>query len=152
MGWTKSLFEDFGDQVLLLVLALAMCAFVCASFWIAEEHHLNEVWVFVGWNSLTLVPLFIKKFRTYLKRPAFILFSIVWMIFHGLFVVGLMRWVPLFYWPVLLLLEFLIGGVAANRLFGAVPSDDSLDDWRLTKVKDSVKEMSKTEKTGDRNV
>lgn len=60
VGWTKALFKDLGDQVLLVVLALAICIFGLASFWIADEHHINEVWVFVGWNSIWLAPLIIK--------------------------------------------------------------------------------------------
>jgi hypothetical protein len=134
MGWTKSLFKDFGDQVLMLVLALGIIVFLFAAFSIADDYHVNKVWVFASWNSIALVPLFIKKFRIYLKNLKFIVFLIAWMIFHGLFMVLLMRFLPMAYWPVPILLELGAGGVAANWLFGVVPSEDSVDEWRLTRT------------------
>jgi len=147
MGWTKSPFKDFGDQVLLVVLALAVCIFGLASFWIADEHHINEAWVFVGWNSIWLAPLIIKKYREQLKKPGFVLFSIGWMVIHGLVMVALMRWVPLTLWLILILIELVAGGLAANWLFGVMPSDDNVDQWRLTWRKKTEK---KSQANGER--
>ena len=148
MGWTKSLFKDFGDQVLMVLLALAICAFLFASFSIADDYHVNKVWVFASWNSIALVPLFIKKFSIYLKNLKFILFLIAWMIFHGLFMVLLMRLLPIIYWPVLILLELGAGGVAAKWLFGVVPSEDSVDEWRFTRTRSTCKENGSGETGG----
>lgn len=140
MSWTRSLLKGFGDQVLLVVLALAVCAFLLASFWIADEYQINEVWVFVGWNSILLTPFIIKKYREQLRKPGFVLFSIAWMVIHGLFIVALMRWVPVLYWPVLILFELTAGCLAANWLFGVEPSDDNVDEWKLTWRKKTEKQ------------
>lgn len=124
----------------MLVLALGIVAFLLAAFSIADDYHVNKVWVFVSWNSIALVPLFIKKFSIYLKNVKFVLFLIAWMIFHGLFMVLLMRLLPMAYWPVPILLELGAGGLAAKWFFGVVPSEDSVDEWRLTRIRSTGKE------------
>jgi hypothetical protein len=137
--WTSELFKDFGDQVLMVVLALVVCALLFSLFWVADEFHVNEIWAFVAWNSVALAPLVIKKYREQLKKPGFVLFSIAWMVIHGLFIVALMRWAPITLWLIFIPLELMAGGITANRLFGAMPSNDDVDAWRLTKSKDARK-------------
>ena len=137
MGWFRELFKDFGDQVLMLILALALCVFLVGAFWIADEHRINAIWVFVAWNSIVLMPIFIRLFGSHLKKPSFVLFLIAWMVIHGLFVAVLMRRIPIFYWPIPISLELMAGGMVANWRFGITPSDVDVDDWRLKSGKDN---------------
>jgi hypothetical protein len=122
-NWFRNLFNNFWDQLLMAFLAVLVCVFILSAFWVADEHNVRPVWVFLAWNSILMIPLFIRNFRGQLKRPSFVGFLTVWMVGHGLFVVSLMRWVPYAYWVPLFVLEFYAGYLIAYWLFGAVPSE-----------------------------
>jgi hypothetical protein len=129
MNWFKALFNKFWDQMLMLSLAMMICLSGVASFWLADEYRVNPAFIFLGWNSIALIPLFVKKFRTHLKRPSFIAFLIAWMVVHGLVMVVLTRWVPILYWAPFIFLDLLVGFLAANWLFGVMPNEGNVDQW-----------------------
>jgi hypothetical protein len=109
--------------MLLLGAALLICVVGGAAFWFADVYHVNPAWVFLGWNSVLMVPLFLRHFRGQLKRASFIAFLAGWAIVHGLLVLALMLWVPLLYGIPILVLELFAGYIAARLLFGVVASD-----------------------------
>jgi hypothetical protein len=114
------------DKFLLVGAALVVCVVGGATFWLAEDYHVNPAWVFFAGNSILLVPLVGGEFRSQLKRPFFIMFFIAWMVMHGLTVLGLMRWVDVLYWIPLLAVELFIGYFAAYCLFD-VPETETKD-------------------------
>jgi hypothetical protein len=106
------------DRVLLVGTAFLVCLTTGASFLLGEIYHVNPAWLFFAWNSILLLPILWKELRVYFGRPAFIIFSIGWMCAHGATVLGLMLWVPVILWPLILLLELAAGFIAAHWLFG----------------------------------
>lgn len=106
------------DRLLLVGAALLVCVVGGAAFLLSEIYKFNPVWIFFALNSIGLFPMLRNEFRGYFARPAFIAFFAVWMCLHGLTVVGLMKWVPLFLWPLVLIFELAIGFVAAHYIFG----------------------------------
>jgi hypothetical protein len=114
MSWTKSLFKDFADRALMVVLALGICVFGVASFWIADDYHINVIWVFASWNSVILLPLFLRMYGGQTKKRGFILFLVAWMVIHGLFMTLVMRWVPLACWLIPIALELAAGAMVAR--------------------------------------
>lgn len=70
----------------------------------------------LAWNSILLLPMLLKEFRAYFRRPLFIVFFGVWMCLQGATVVVMVRWTPVVFWPVLLLIELAAGFVAAKWL------------------------------------
>jgi hypothetical protein len=106
------------DKVLLVGAALLVCVIGGAAFWIAEDYHVNPAWVFFLWNSAIMVPIFIKDFRSHLRKPAFVAFLVVWGITHGLVVVVLMRCAPITVWFLGISIELLVGFMLADRIFG----------------------------------
>jgi hypothetical protein len=115
--------KQFLDLVLLLLAAFVLCVVGVGAFWLADRYRLNAIWVFVCWNSIILMPMFFKKFRGHLKRPSFIVFLLVWAVFHGFIVVGLMRWLPFVYCVPVILIELTLGFLVADWLFGVLPSE-----------------------------
>ena len=105
------------DKFLLLGAALLVCILGVAAFWIADVYHVNPMWVFFLWNSMFLVPIFIKDFRGHLRKPAFLAFLLIWGLAHGLVVVALMRWTPISAWILGISLELVVGYVVADRVF-----------------------------------
>ncbi|HET9804532.1 MAG TPA: hypothetical protein VFP96_14930 [Candidatus Acidoferrum sp.] len=105
------------DRMLLLGVALLVCLVGVAAFLLSEIYKSNPIWIFLGLNSIGLFPILRNEFRGYFNRPGFVAFFAIWMCLHGLTVVGLMIWVPLFLWPLALILELAIGFVAAHYLF-----------------------------------
>lgn len=106
------------DKALLLGAALLVCLIGGAAFLLGEIYHVNPAWIFFAWNSIFMIPMLAREFRGYWKKPAFIIFFLVWMAVHGFVVVSLMRWVSLVYWPIFILLELSAGFVTAHWLFG----------------------------------
>jgi len=106
------------DKVLLVGAALLVCIVGGAAFWIADVYHINPMWVFFLWNSLFIVHLSFKDFRTHLRKPAFVAFLIVWGIVHGVVVVAMMRRIPVALWILVISFELLVGYLIADRIFG----------------------------------
>jgi hypothetical protein len=106
------------DKVLMVAVALIVCGFGGAAFWLAEDYHVNPAWVFFLLNSLVMVPIFIKDFRGHLRKPAFCAFLVGWAVVHGLVVVTLMRWTPLGVWILGMAVELGLGFLLAERIFG----------------------------------
>lgn len=111
------------DILLLIGAALLVCAIVTGSFLLAIIFHVNSAWVFVAWNSIVLVPIFIRDFRTHLRRPSFLAFLFAWALIHGLLVVALMRWMSIFAMLPILAVELTVGFVLADYLFGVRPEE-----------------------------
>ncbi len=112
------------DKVLLVGSALVVCVVGGGAFWIAEDYHVKPAWVFFAWNSILMAPLFLRDFRTHLRKPFFVIYLAAWAAVHGLLIVGLMRWVPLGYWLICILIEGTIGLVLADYLFGIRPTTE----------------------------
>jgi hypothetical protein len=108
--------------MLIVVVAILVCVFVVSAFWFANTHKVDPVWIFLAWNSILMVPLFVKNFGRQVKRPAFVGFLALWMFAHGVIVVSLMRWVPYAYWIPVFILELYAGYLASYWLFGVLPS------------------------------
>lgn len=73
----------FWDKVLLVGAASIVCVIGVASFTLAESFHVNPGWVFFAGNSILMIPILAREFRGYWKKPAFIIFFLVWMAVHG---------------------------------------------------------------------
>jgi hypothetical protein len=106
------------DRVFLVGAALVVCVVGGAAFWIADAYHINAMWVFLLWNSLFIVHLAFKDFRTHLRKPTFVAFLIVWGIVHGVVVVAMMRRIPATLWILVISFELLVGYLLADRIFG----------------------------------
>ena len=120
------------DRLLLIAAAFSVSLTTGGSFLLGELYHLNPAWLFFAWNSILLLPMFWKEFRTLFGRPLFVIFFIVWMCAHGATIVALARWSPVFLWPLFILIELAVGFIAAHWLFdfpltdGQVSKRDSL--------------------------
>ena len=121
----RSARSRFLDKVLLVGVGLIVCVIGVASFILAEIFRVNPVWVFFAGNSILMIPMFVREFHGYWKKPAFMIFFLVWMVVHGFVVVCLMRWVSLIYWPVFILLDLSAGFVTAHWLFGVALNQKS---------------------------
>jgi hypothetical protein len=69
------------------------------------------------WNSLFIVHLSFKDFRTHLRKPAFVAFLIAWGVVHGVVVVAMMRRIPVVLWIFVISFELLIADVLADYIF-----------------------------------
>ena len=114
----RSARSKFRDRTLLFGAALLVCLIGGGVALAFEIYHINQAWFFFAWSSIFLLPLVGKEFRSYFRQPAFVAFFTVWMGVHGATVVGMIAWVPLLLWPLILLLELAAGFIAAHRLFG----------------------------------
>jgi hypothetical protein len=109
------------DRLLLIGAALLVCAIVTGSFLLAIIFHVSSAWVFVAWNSIAVVPTFIRDFRTHLRKPSFLAFLFAWALVHGLLVVTLMRWMSILAMLPILTVELTVGFVLAEYLFDIRP-------------------------------
>jgi len=109
------------DRILLVGAALFVCVIGGAAFWLAEDYHVNPVWVFFAGNSIAIAALFIGDFRTHLKKPSFVVFLAAWALIHGLFVVTLMRWMSILAMIPLMVIELTLGYFFADLMFGIRP-------------------------------
>jgi hypothetical protein len=111
------------DRVLLILLALLVCVVGVSSGLLALANHVNSAWFFVAWNSIVMVPVFIRDFRTQLRKPLFVAFLVAWAVAHGFLILGLMRWgIGFVYGPLFMLLEGTVGLLVANHLFDIRPA------------------------------
>lgn len=106
------------DRVLLIGAAFLVCVLAVGAFWIADAYHISPMWVFLLWNSMFIVHLSFKDFRTHLRKPAFVVFLIAWGVVHGLVVVVMMRRIPAALWIFGISIELLVGYLLADRIFG----------------------------------
>jgi len=115
------------DGLAVVGLALLLCFVLLTAFWIADEYHVDQLWVAFAWSSLLMIPFFLRAFRAHLERPRLIPFLAGMAIIHGLVFVGLIKFeVPATYWLPIFVLEGYIGALAASRLFGVAPSADDI--------------------------
>jgi hypothetical protein len=113
------------DGLLELGLALLLCVLGVGSFYLADEHQINSMWMFFAWGSFLTIPVFVRAFRGHLKRPHMKPFLATLAVVHGLVCVSLMKWgVPLEYWFPIFVVELSAGAWAAYRFFGVIPSGD----------------------------
>lgn len=110
--------RKFRDLMLLFGTALLVCLAGGGVVLIFEIYHISQAWFFFAWSSIFLLPLVGKEFRSYFGQRKFIAFFAVWMVVHGATVVGMIAWLPVVMWPVILILELAAGFIAAHRLFG----------------------------------
>ena len=109
--------------MLLLATALLLCISLGLSFWIADDYKIKTVWVFFAWNTILYVPFLVRKLHTQLKNRRLLAFIILWATAHGAIMIALVRFVPLVFWPLILLMEGTAGFQAAYQLFGVVPDN-----------------------------
>jgi len=114
--------SPYKDRVLLYLTALLVCVTGVGAFWLADLYHVNPVWVFFLGNSILLVPLFVRDFRSHLRKPAFVVFLAIWALAHGLLVATLMRWLSILRIFPFMLIELFVGLVLADYLFDARPN------------------------------
>lgn len=113
------------DRLLMIGIALLLCLFGVGSFFLADEYHINDRWLFFAWGSFLVIPVFARAFRGHLKQPFMVPFLGGLTIVHGLVCIGLIKWqVPLVYWFPVFIVEASIGAWAAYRFFGIIPSGD----------------------------
>jgi FtsH-binding integral membrane protein len=112
------------DKVLLVGAALLVCVIGVAAFWFADEYHINPAWVFVAWNSILIVPLFVTDFRAQLRKPSFVVYLIAWALIHGLFVATLMRWFSIAAMIPFLAIELTLGLFVADYFFDIRPEKE----------------------------
>ena len=113
------------DGLLVIGLALPLCFIGVGSFYFADQHHINGLWVFFAWGSFAMVPAFLRAFRGHLKRPLLIPFLGGLAIVHGLIFICLIKWsIPLVYWFPIFIAELSAGAWASYRFFGIIPSGD----------------------------
>jgi hypothetical protein len=109
------------DRVLLVGIALFLCMAGVGSAILGEIYHINSAWIFFAWNSIFLIPIVGRDFRSHRKRPAFIAFFGAWMVLHGAFMVLLTARVPILYWAPFIVSELFVGYFVAYLLFGVLP-------------------------------
>jgi hypothetical protein len=120
---SKKVSSRWLDRAFLLGTALFVCVTSVASFWFSADHHINPAWVFVAWNSILMVPLFIRDFRSHLSKVSFVVYLLAWALIHGLLVAALKLWLPL---PAILpfmAIELIAGFMGADYFFNARPTD-----------------------------
>jgi hypothetical protein len=115
------------DRLLLIVVALLVCAVGVGSGLLILVNHLNPVWFFFAWNSILMVPLFISDFRSHLSKPSFVAYLISWAVIHGLLVATLMRWLSIVAMIPLLAIELTVGLVVADFFFDIRPAQKDKD-------------------------
>jgi hypothetical protein len=115
------------DRALLIGIALLVCLVAGGAFWIGDTYHINPVWIFFAWNTIFAIPVLWKPFHSYLKRPGFVVFFLIWIVIHGATVAGMMFRLSIEFWPVVVLLELTAGFLVAQWLFG-YPLEDSTED------------------------
>jgi hypothetical protein len=106
------------DRVLLVGAALAVCLTAMSVLLVFKIYHVDSAWFFFAWSAIVFIPMLRKEFRDYFKRPGFFIFFAVWMSVHGAVVAGMVAWTPMGLWPLILLVEFAVGFIAAHYLFG----------------------------------
>jgi hypothetical protein len=106
------------DKVLLVVVALLVCIIGTGSVLLSIFYHINRAWFFVAWNSIGLVPLFIRDFRSHLRNLSFVAFLFAWALIHGLLVAALLRWLSIMAMLPILAVELTLGYVLADYMFG----------------------------------
>ena len=111
------------DKVLLIGTALLVCIIGTGSFLLAIIYHVNPLWVFAAGNAILMVPLFIRDFRSHLRKPSFVAFLFAWALIHGLLVATLMRWMSIAAMLPLLAIELTAGVAAADFIFGIRPAE-----------------------------
>lgn len=113
------------DGLVVIGWALLLCLFGVGSFYFADEYHINGLWAFFAWNSILMVPLFLRAFRGHLNRPFLLPFLAGLAIVHGIVFISLIKWqISAIYWIPVFLVELSLGALAAYRFFGIIPSGD----------------------------
>ena len=113
------------DGLVLIGLALLLCASLVGAFAVADNYHINVLWVCFAWSSILTIPAFLRAFRGHLKQPHLISFLAILAVVHGIVCMSLIKWhVPLVYWFPIFIVELSVGAWAAYRFFGIIPSGD----------------------------
>lgn len=113
------------DGLMVIALALLLCLFLLGAFVIADQYHINVLWVCVAWSSILAIPAFMRAFRGHLKRPFLIQFLAILVIVHAIVCLSLIKWhVPLVDWIPIFIVELSLGAWASYRFFGIIPSGD----------------------------
>ena len=113
------------DGLVVMGVALAVCLIGVGSFYLADEHHVNEDWLFFAWGSFAMIPAFLRAYRGHLRRRSLISFLAALAIVHGILFALLMEWhVPFVYWFTIFIAELSISAWASYRFFGIIPSGD----------------------------
>jgi hypothetical protein len=112
------------DRVLLVVVALLVCVVSVSSGLLILIYHFNPAWFFVAWNSILMVPLFVRDFRAHLKKPSFVAYLVAWALIHGLLVATLMRWLSIPAMLPFLAIELIAGLLAADYFFDIRPEKE----------------------------
>jgi hypothetical protein len=111
----------YKDKLLLLATAILVAVVTSGSFFFAAVYHVNEWFIFAAWNSILLVPLFIKDFKTHLSNYLFVAFLFSWAVMHGLILAALLRWTTIALALPILFVELTAGLALADILFGIRP-------------------------------
>jgi len=109
------------DKVLLIGVALLATFLLVGAFVAADDYHINPAWVFFTWNSVFLIPIVGRKFKSHWDKPSFIAFFGVWMVLHGAVMVFLTGRITIIYWAPFIALELFVGYFFAFWLFGPPP-------------------------------
>jgi hypothetical protein len=104
------------DLTLLVGGALLVCVVLVGSFLLAQQYHLDARWVFVGINSLGLIPIVGRRFKDGMPGRIYVPFITVWMILHGVLATFLILKVRVVYWLPIFAVEFALGFWIATRL------------------------------------
>lgn len=113
------------DRLLMIGIAILLCLLGVGSFFLADQYHINDRWLFIAWGSFVVIPALGRAFRGHLKQPFIVPFLGGLTIVHVLVCIGLIKWqVSFVYWFPVFIVEFSLGAWAAYRFFGIVPSGD----------------------------
>ena len=113
--------HGFRDRLLLVATALLVAVVASGSFFFAELYHVNKWFVFAAWNSILLVPRFIRDFRGQLSNYSFVAFLFAWIVIHGLLIAALLRWTTIAVAIPVLFVELTLGLFLADVAFGVRP-------------------------------
>ena len=105
------------DEFLLVGTALLVCIVGMTSLFLGELYGIHQMYILGAFGSVSVIAIFREDFRGHFKKPSFLLFFAMWMVAHGIIVVGLTQ-VPLLYWVPIIALELYVVSIIVDRVFG----------------------------------
>lgn len=106
------------NLLLLFISALLVAAAVTASFWIADEYHIQAAWVFVAQGALVFFAVVGWGYRNKFGSPQFLMFFIAWLFVHVTIYILVLGYLGFLFYIPIVVLELWIGYALAISQFG----------------------------------